>query len=293
MGPSVLNGGISIAGGGTFSLYSPGGPFQFNEGGRTTASIAAGNLQLDGDLDVDGNDITFGFAGAGATASASALTITGGDAATDRLILRASPVGEGEILVVGNGSMGFLSGNGFFSFVDASTGINRANLDELGNLQIDGILDEDLAMTIGSGTTATVNGAAAAFTIAGTNLNLNLGDSASDNVNVTGDFSATGTKSFVQNHPYKKDLSIYYVALEGDEAGTYTRGSGSVSNGLARVALGETFAWVTNPDIGLTAQVTPRGEWANLYVESVTPSELVVRSRDTSRPRPSTTSCTA
>ena len=100
------------------------------------------------------------------------------------------------------------------------------------------------------------------------------------NTVVNGNLSATGTKPFVQNHPHDRDLSVVYVALEGDEAGTYTRGSGRLHGGEARVQLGETFAWVTNPDVGLTAQLTPRGEWADLYLASLGTTEMVVRARD-------------
>ncbi len=87
----------------------------------------------------------------------------------------------------------------------------------------------------------------------------------------------SGTMSFVQNHPFEKDKVIVYAAPEGDEVATYTRGTARLIDGEARVQLGETFAWVTNPDIGLTAHLTPRGESSGLYVESLTTSELVVR----------------
>src|SRR4029453_11578682 len=140
-----------------------------------------------------------------------------------------------------------------FSFVDGVTSTPRAGIDAAGNLQLDGVLDEDLAITIANDTIATVTGNPSKFTINGSDLNLQIGDSPNDDLSMIGDFYCTGTKSFLQNHPYEKDLSIYYVALEGDEPGTYTRGSGRVSNGVVRVPLGETFAWVTNPDIGLTA----------------------------------------
>jgi hypothetical protein len=87
----------------------------------------------------------------------------------------------------------------------------------------------------------------------------------------------TGTVSFVQNHPTDPSKVIVYVAPEGDEAAVYTRGSGKLANGEARVKLGETFALVTNPDIGLTATATPRGEPIPLAVSEVSPSEVVVR----------------
>jgi hypothetical protein len=86
----------------------------------------------------------------------------------------------------------------------------------------------------------------------------------------------SGEVSFVQNHPYESDRVIVYAAPEGDEVAVYTRGTARLSDGIARVPLGETFRWVANPDIGLTAHVTPRGQWADLYVESVSSEELVV-----------------
>ena len=86
-----------------------------------------------------------------------------------------------------------------------------------------------------------------------------------------------GSVSFVQNHPYDRTRTIVYTAPEGDEVATYTRGTARLLNGEARVVLGETFQWVTNPDIGLTAHLTPRGDCEGLYVASVTTSEMIVR----------------
>ena len=87
----------------------------------------------------------------------------------------------------------------------------------------------------------------------------------------------SGAMSFVQNHPAQKDRVIVYTAPEGDETATYTRGTARLVNGEAKVALGETFAWVTNPEIGLTAYVTPRGRPVPLAVASLSTGELVVR----------------
>jgi len=86
-----------------------------------------------------------------------------------------------------------------------------------------------------------------------------------------------GGVSFVQNHPHESDRVIVYTAPEGDEVATYTRGTARLVNGESRVPLGETFQWVTNPDIGLTAHLTPRGDCEGLFVESLTTGELVVR----------------
>ncbi len=87
----------------------------------------------------------------------------------------------------------------------------------------------------------------------------------------------SGSMSFVQNHPADKDKVIVYTAPEGDETATYTRGTARLVNGEARVPLGETFAWVTNPDLGLTAYVTPRDRAVPLAVESLGTDVLAVR----------------
>ena len=88
---------------------------------------------------------------------------------------------------------------------------------------------------------------------------------------------ATGAKMFVQQHSEDDNKEIYYVALEGNEAGTYTRGSGKLINGVAEINLPDDFALVTNIE-GLTAQITPRGPVSSmLYVESVSSTSLVVK----------------
>ncbi len=88
-----------------------------------------------------------------------------------------------------------------------------------------------------------------------------------------------GSKNFVQNHPDDPTRTIAYACVEGDEVGTYTRGSARLVGDEAHVRLSETFKWVTNPDVGLTAQLTPRGGFADLYIASLTTEEMVVRSR--------------
>ncbi len=90
--------------------------------------------------------------------------------------------------------------------------------------------------------------------------------------------AGNGTKSFVQNHPDDPTRVIVYTALEGDEVGTYTRGSARLAGGEVRITLGETFRWVTNPDLGLTVHLTPVGSWSQLYVAERSTRELVVRS---------------
>lgn len=90
--------------------------------------------------------------------------------------------------------------------------------------------------------------------------------------------SGNGTMSFIQNHPVDKDKIIVYSAPEGDEVAVFTRGSAQLVGGEARVQLGSTFHWVTNPDVGLTVYLTPVGRWSDIYVVSKGTDEIVVRS---------------
>ena len=96
------------------------------------------------------------------------------------------------------------------------------------------------------------------------------------NVQVNGNFSATGTKAFVQTHPTDPSREIVYVALEGGEAGTYERGTGTLINGKAVVALPEHFGLVTASE-NLTIQLSSRGEWLQLYTVELDPTQFVVR----------------
>ncbi|MDL1951981.1 hypothetical protein FBQ97_19530, partial [Acidobacteria bacterium ACD] len=85
-----------------------------------------------------------------------------------------------------------------------------------------------------------------------------LGQSTTYGVYADGNMGATGTKTFVEPHPYKAGAVIRYVALEGPEAGTYFRGRGQFVGGKAVIEVPESFRLVTDPE-GITVQVTPIG----------------------------------
>jgi len=89
--------------------------------------------------------------------------------------------------------------------------------------------------------------------------------------------TGTGGVSFIQNHPTDPSRTIVYTAPEGDEVAVYTRGSGRLVHGEARVTLSETFALVANPDIGLTATVTPIGDAVPLSIVEKSTHAIVVR----------------
>jgi len=95
-------------------------------------------------------------------------------------------------------------------------------------------------------------------------------------LDVVGDIHKTGTVSFVQPHPTDPTKEIVYVSLEGPEAGTYIRGTAQLVNGEAVINLPEHFSLVTN-DEGLTVQLTPVGEWLQLYVVEKGTQRIIVR----------------
>jgi hypothetical protein len=92
----------------------------------------------------------------------------------------------------------------------------------------------------------------------------------------TGDFGGTGAKYFVQPHPNDPSREIRYVALEGNEAGTYFRGSSSIRGGVGVIEVPEDFRLVTQAE-GLTVHLTPVGGWSPLWVESKSLDAVVVR----------------
>lgn len=95
-------------------------------------------------------------------------------------------------------------------------------------------------------------------------------------LHVAGDLLVAGIKSFVQTNPHNPTKEIVYVALEGGEAGTYFRGTAQLNDGRATIELPEHFSAVTS-DEGLTAQLTPRGEWLQLYVAQLSARQIIVR----------------
>lgn len=83
-------------------------------------------------------------------------------------------------------------------------------------------------------------------------------------------------KEFAADHPTDPDKSIIYVSLEGSEDGVYIRGTAQLHNGEAVVKLPEHFGMVTSEQ-GLTVQLTPLGEWLQLYIVEKSTKRIVVR----------------
>ncbi len=104
----------------------------------------------------------------------------------------------------------------------------------------------------------------------------NANGSGSFGVLAGGNLGATGTKSFVDPSPSDPSKQIAYVALEGPEAGTYFRGTGHFVNGVATIDVPQTFRDVTDPN-GLSIQVTPIGDYANVAVRSIDLNHIALK----------------
>lgn len=95
-------------------------------------------------------------------------------------------------------------------------------------------------------------------------------------VQSAGNLVATGMKMFAQPHPTDPSQEIRFVCLEGNESGTYFRGTSKLSAGVATIVVPEEFRLVTEAE-GLTVQVTAVGAPASLWVESESLDTIVVR----------------
>jgi hypothetical protein len=104
-----------------------------------------------------------------------------------------------------------------------------------------------------------------------------LGYSATYGLYTYGSTAASGTKSFVEPHPSEPTKVIRYIALEGNEAGTYFRGRSRFVGREAMIEVPDDFRIVTDAD-GLSIQVTPIGDFASVAVVSISLDEIVLKS---------------
>lgn len=142
-------------------------------------------------------------------------------------------------------------------------------LDTSGNTQkgVYGLADS----TTGTGVYGFVN------TATGTNYGVMGGTASASGYGLyaSGKFAATGTKNFIQPHPADPSKEVHFICLEGNEAGTYFRGSASIEHGTAVIAVPEEFRLVTETE-GLTIVATPVGANTTVWIESQDLNKIVV-----------------
>jgi hypothetical protein len=95
-------------------------------------------------------------------------------------------------------------------------------------------------------------------------------------ITVSGNFTVTGVKNFAMEDPSDPSRAIYYAALEGPEAGTYTRGTAKTVHGEAVIELPGYFSRITEKE-RMTVQLTPVGGPAQLYIASRTPERVTIK----------------
>ncbi len=91
-----------------------------------------------------------------------------------------------------------------------------------------------------------------------------------------GDLGASGTKAFLQPHPHDPSLAVRFVCLEGNEAGTYFRGTAQLVNGTAEIPIPESWR-LCSADEQITVQVTAVGGPAVLFVAEKSRERIVVQ----------------
>lgn len=91
-----------------------------------------------------------------------------------------------------------------------------------------------------------------------------------------GNFGASGSKSFVEPHATDPSREIRYASLEGREVGTYFRGSGHLSGGLATIEVPVDFKMVSSAE-GLTVTATPVGGLAMIACVSKSLDRIVIK----------------
>ncbi|MCE9595618.1 MAG: VCBS repeat-containing protein [Planctomycetes bacterium] len=91
-----------------------------------------------------------------------------------------------------------------------------------------------------------------------------------------GDFGSSGNKYFVQPHPTDAAKEIRFVCLEGNESGTYFRGSAKLVAGRCAIEVPEEFRLASASE-HLTVQATANGARAELWIESKDLDRIVVR----------------
>jgi hypothetical protein len=94
---------------------------------------------------------------------------------------------------------------------------------------------------------------------------------------ISGNFEASGTKSFVEPMAGDATKMINYVSLEGPEAGTYFRGKGRFVRGMASIDVPDHFREVTDP-ASLSVQITPIGDMATYAVVRAGLDQILVKS---------------
>ena len=110
--------------------------------------------------------------------------------------------------------------------------------------------------------------------------NVGIGTAApTSTLTITGNFSATGTKSAVVNkaHGMRK---LY--AMESPDMGFYDKGRTKLKNGMADISLDSIFIETIEPEIAYNVYLPPEAKTQCIYVDEKADSYFIVKSYDSS-----------
>jgi hypothetical protein len=94
-------------------------------------------------------------------------------------------------------------------------------------------------------------------------------------VYANGNSATSGTKAFIQPHPTDASQVVQFICLEGNESGTYFRGTTRLVDGQAEIPIPEDWQAVSEAD-GITVQLTPIRSFARLAVMEQSRERIVV-----------------
>lgn len=233
-------------------------------GGSGTNNGGTGLISVGGNADVGGMGV-IAIGGSGATAD---------DPGGLGLQAFGGPNGAPGVMAIGAPDFGGTSGPGLVACGGpddsggAAAGVEGFGGDGLGAIGGHGVVGNGGA---GGGFGGSSVGGHGVVGVAGT------GDTAGLAVFADGDFGGTGAKFFIQPHPTDPSKELRFVCLEGNESGTYFRGSSRTLDGRAVIEVPEDFR-LASSTAGLTVQTTPIGARADLWVERKGLNEIVVLS---------------
>lgn len=241
-----------------------------------------GNAGLDGDLSFRGIEDGILFSTFNPYFVSPSPLITMFDSGTtnaDRMVLAHSPT-------FSNFGLAYQDSTDRFRFQSSPShavlevDLNSSQVDVDGNLDVDGRIEVQASSgrAIYAANSSTIS---ASYGVYGFGMFGVVGEAAPGGffgLYASGAIGGTGTKSFVQPHPHEPTKQIRYISLEGNEAGTYFRGTARLEGGRAIIEVPEDFRLVTE-EVGMTVQVTPLGD-VRTWVEERNLERIVVRGRE-------------
>jgi hypothetical protein len=249
-----------------------------------SSTTISGNITFPANVTVTSGTTTGTLGASGTGSTASGVVNSTSTAATGVAVRGAATSATG----VNYGLYGISSSNAGRGVYGQSTGagygVQGYNNGGLGTGVL-GLADNASGPTYGVQGQSTTSGGYGVYGLAASGTGTNYGvrgdvfSASGFGVFSGGNFGGTGAKYFIQPHPTDPAREVRFVCLEGNEAGTYFRGSGKLEGGVALIPVPEDFRAASSAD-GLTIQLTPIGAAAALWIETKSLEGIAVRGSD-------------